>query len=207
MSESKPQFDLFTGAQPSSEAPPLPPASEEAKEEHPLSDAAPVGHTTLSSLVGKLTHAIDELLSPGEVADLRRLDPNAPYRPAFWKVAARYLEHEIPLGGEARDEMERRWAAILSGMAQTQKFHQPGRRLGQALAEAGLSELRLTRLLRARGEKLLDELRGVVRVLASKGQAFDWTHLANLVLSEGYKHEEKVRRQIARDYFYALEKQ
>ena len=57
-----------------------------------------------------------------------------------------------------RAEMETRWAAIIVGLAHLGALHQSERRLGVALADAGFSELRFARLLRADADRLVDEL-------------------------------------------------
>ena len=162
---------------------------------------------SLGSVVGRLAHALQAELPPGVVADLRRLSPGDPASPAFFKIAAGYLEPAGWLSGDGprRDQSERRWGALLCGMAHTVGLHQPGARLGRALAEAGYSELRLVRLLQSRGAGLLDTVRLTARFLAAKGQAVDWSELARLVLSDGQQHAESVRRGVSRDYFRNLE--
>jgi CRISPR system Cascade subunit CasB len=167
-------------------------------------EAQPV---SLRSLMGMLAHATEKILSPGDLADLRRLGEGDIGSPAFWKVAALWLEPKGFLrdqGGEARDAAERRWAFILAGLATLGHLHQPGYRLGRALAEAGFSELRLVRLLRSYDETLLDLVRITARQLAAKGQQVDWADAAELVLSDGADHEESVRRRVARDFYKHL---
>lgn len=162
----------------------------------------------LRATVSRLARALEKQLSPGDVAALRRLDPDDPAAPAFFKVAVQLLEDVMPdvesAGEPARMEAERRWAAILCAMALTSGLHRFDRPLGSALAESGFAELRLTRLLRARGDQVFPALRAAAQYLASKAEPFDPTDLARLVLSEGRRDEEKVRRAIARSYFKAL---
>lgn len=157
----------------------------------------------LSSLVGRLAHAIDRELSPGDVAALRRFDADDPGGPAFWKLAATVLPDAVGEGPGA-EELERRWAAIACGMALTSGQHAPGRAAGEALADAGFAELRFVRLLRAHGDPLLHALRTTARFLASKAIPLDWRDLAALVLSDGRSDEERVRRRIARSYYGQL---
>jgi CRISPR system Cascade subunit CasB len=106
--------------------------------------------------------------------------------------------------GASQDESERRWAALLSARAFLQGFSR-GATLGKALAEAELSELRLTRLLRAKDDGLLIDVRRVAQFLSVKAQETNWLDLVYLVLSQGRADEERVRRKIARDYFKAIE--
>ena len=162
-------------------------------------DAAP----TIGTLVGRIAHAIERGLTPGDVADLRRARPEEPGSPGFWKVVVHDLEPAgaLPPGGPARDEAERRWASILFGLAHMGGLNQPQARLGRALAEAGFSELRFARLLGSRGEALLDAVRTTARYLAAKGQPADWADAARLVLAETGPAAERFRRQLARDYY------
>jgi CRISPR system Cascade subunit CasB len=163
---------------------------------------------TIPSVVARITHAFEKRLSGGERAELRRMTPEDPGCPAFWRIVAQDLEPSglLPKGESARLESERSWAAVLSGMAVMQGLLQVGRRPGHALAEAGFSEQRLARLLRARREGLEDMLRGVARFLASKGQAVDWAPLAQLILHQDEERGEVIRRAIARDYYGSLPK-
>ena len=160
-----------------------------------------------NSTVNSLAASIREgRLSAGDMAELRRLDPADPSSAAFWKIAGSVLEPDGWLrgDGETRNEEERRWAVILRAIATLAPLHTPGRRLGAALAEGELSEVRFVRLLRARGEILRRETRTVASLLASKAVRVDLAGLAGLVLSEGGDREEDARRRIARDYYREL---
>lgn len=181
--------------------------SAEASAGGPASSAA-IARRDLHSTVNFLAASIGEgRLSAGDIAELRRLDPTDPGSPAFWKIAGSVLE---PYGwlsgdGETRNESERRWAVILRALAALAPLHAPGRRLGAALAEGDLSEVRFVRLLRARGEILRKEVRTVASFLASKAVRVDLTGFADLVLSEGMElWEEDARRRIARDYYHEV---
>lgn len=160
---------------------------------------------SLASLVGRLSVAIHRQISPGDVAELRRLVPDDPGGAAFWRLMASTVvgEGRLPEGGPSRDGAERRWAAVLSAMAITKDLHQPRRSMGAALGAAGYSELRFVRLLRARGDALLNELRGAARYLASRAESVDPVEFARLVFSDGADWEESARRRIARE-FYAI---
>ncbi len=157
------------------------------------------------SLVGRLAVALDRQVSPGDLADLRRLRPEDPTSPAFWKLCATYLAGWLP-HGPGRDEAERRWAAVLGALAHLRGLHRPDHPLGRALAETGLSELRLLRLLRARDRALFDVARGVVHILAQKAEPADLAQLADVLLDQDGDRAERIRRRIARD-FYALDEQ
>jgi CRISPR system Cascade subunit CasB len=150
-------------------------------------------------------HAIARELRPdrarGDVAALRRMKPGEIECPAFWKLAAVHLQDVLPAQGEARNKAERRWGAILAGLAEVVELHAPGRRLGHALAAADVAELRVLRLLRAHDDALLDMVRTIAHQLDSKAERVDWADVARLVLSDGRADEETVRRSIARDFY------
>ena len=136
----------------------------------------------------------------GDLAALRRMDPRVPDAPAFWKVHALFLDDIAPAGGDAADEFERRWAALVVGLAHLRGLHRKGAHLGRACAAAGLSELRFSRLLRAEGDALQAELLTLARFASAKAEALDWSDAARLVFLSG-EDGERVRRRIAREYF------
>jgi CRISPR system Cascade subunit CasB len=161
---------------------------------------------SLSSLVnriaGLLAHG-GRVLTTGDVASLRRMDPRAA-QAAFFKVEGLVLEEQFSGSTNVRDEMETRWAAIIVGLAHLGALHRPGVQLGGALVDAGFSELRFARLLRADADRLVDELPMLGRFLAAKSVSADWADAAFLMLSSGRGDEETVRRRIARRYYGAL---
>jgi CRISPR system Cascade subunit CasB len=165
--------------------------------------AEPTADRSLRQVISRLAVAMDRELSPGTVAALRKLDPSSFGNPAFWHVVTQYLGDQLPAGGEGRDAAERRWAAVLCGMATTAGLNRPGRSAGEALADAGYSELRFDRLLRATGDRLHVGLRAAGHFLASKGEHADWTDLARLALTEGSERTESARRTLARTYYRA----
>lgn len=160
----------------------------------------------LHTLIHRLSGFIQNAMSTGDAAELRRMRPSDPSAPAFWKVVVEKLEPAgaLPEYASNRAERERRWAVILNGLAHLGELHQPGQRFGASLAQAGYSESRLVRLLRSRGEQLLDEARLATRYLVAHRVQTDATRLAWLVLSEGRSDEEEARRGLARDYYRTL---
>jgi CRISPR type I-E-associated protein CasB/Cse2 len=151
-------------------------------------------------------------IPPGDLATLRRGMGGA----AFWRVAVRHLEPagflSAPGHVELRAEDERRWIAILQGMATMVSLHRPRRRLGEVMAgryaaeRPLVAEARVQRLLAAEGRALAAVLRGVVQQLASAGQPVDWTYLADLVLCDGSSAGgERVRNSIGFEYYRVLE--
>lgn len=140
-----------------------------------------------------------------ERAELRRMKPSTLPPTAFWHILARLVErhHPVPEYEAGRTAWEKRWATVLAGMAVL--GHVPERSPGKALAEAGFHEQRLRRLLRASGDRLGDELMGAARFLSSQGVPMDWREGARLVHYDPDRTPEwadRIRRRIARDYFY-----
>jgi CRISPR type I-E-associated protein CasB/Cse2 len=142
----------------------------------------------------------------GSLAALRRLRPEAPDGAAFWWLIAEYAPQAFD-----NDRAAKAMAAVVQCMAIAHPYHRPasGRgRLGEALAEADVSEARLLRLLRLPRGQLPEELRRLARLVASKGDEgrFDWGDAFDLLF---WADGERLRRDIARDYYrrqYNLQK-
>ena len=160
----------------------------------------PTEARSLGSLIGQIAAELGDA-GTGDLAELRRLKPEDPGGPAFWRIVVIRLDPELPAGGEIRETALRRWAVILRAVAELNGLHNPGRRFGAALAEAGVSELRLNKLLRASGESLFDQVRTVTHQLATAAAPVDLTGLARLVMSDGQPHEQAVRQTVANDYY------
>ena len=93
------------------------------------------------------------------------------------------------------------WALIAHGMALA--GHDGGSALGDQLARAGVAESRVTKLLTARGDAFTQGLPRILRLMASKGIAPNWTELGRLVLKESSQETENLRLRIAGRYFSA----
>lgn len=142
--------------------------------------------------------------STGDLAELRRLDHQAGYTStggAFWRIVVEDLESRQLVSENATEQALRPWLAILQGLATLGGLHQPKRHLGADLVEAKISEARLTRLLSARGDALLDQLRPLAHQLRSHNQATNWAEAAQLVLSDGRRSADRVRQGIARAFY------
>lgn len=158
---------------------------------------------TLESLVSGLSKTIKDVLGPGDRAALRRMRPESPDAPAFWRLMTVVdARGSGPAGdGVARQRYETTWAAILRALAQLGALHAHGRHLGRSLVDADMSEMRFLQLVRARGDALRGVVQRVCHMLASKGVSVDATDLARLLLSDGRSDEDQVRRRLARTYF------
>lgn len=155
---------------------------------------------SLASTVGSIASAIEKVLSSGDVAALRKLSPEDPSCAAYWRLMS-MNPGLLPQVGEGREDIERRWASVLQAMATLAGLHNLRIPLGRALAEAGVAEQRLLRLLRASGPSLADAVRITAHHLAQKAVSSNHLELAQLVLSDGGPNEDTVRRRIARSYY------
>ena len=158
-------------------------------------------------------HIASEGFRRGDLAALRRMDPESPDAAAFWRLTARY---DVLRGAES----ERKWGLILHGIALMTRTagedaagraaHVRGMPVGRALFSGGdanrstafYSESRFNRLLTARGPMLRTLLARMFRMMAAADVRFDWYQMSQLILSEG-ERAERVRRTIARDYYWA----
>lgn len=170
--------------------------------------------------VGRAAHMMQSgELSTGDLAELRRISPDAPFTPALWKVLMKLDLADAPPGIDQR-VWERRWATLLMGLAFCADLHDYKTPLGRALAEAGWSELRFVRLMRATDEQLETHVRRLAQFLASKAQKANWADVAWLLfcqsgdpskdLCRSSEKAEEIRLGISRFYYaalYAKEKQ
>ena len=152
----------------------------------------------------------------GDLAELRRMDPDTPDAAVFWRLMA---QHDL-LGSSI---VERKWGLILHGIAlmtptnsgdgSIRTAHDGYMPVGRALFLGGnsqrssgfYSETRLNRLLTARGPMLRTLLARMFRMLASADVSFNWREMARLILNDGYNEEaaEQARHRIAREYYQA----
>lgn len=148
--------------------------------------------------VGALRRSL-EASDPGTLAALRRANPASP-PPAFYRVTVDALDEVLSEGGPRRSAEEVRWAVVVSAMANAEGLlaRVP---LGEALAHAGVAEMRVVRLLEGHGEQLADLVRNAVHQLVQKAQPFDPNDLADLVLSDGEAWEQEPRSRIARSFY------
>ena len=150
----------------------------------------------------------------GDLAELRRMDPDKPDAAVVWRLLARYDLLGSP-------QVENKWSLILHGIALMtptatgdgtgRSAHDGGIPVGRAIFTGGdnqrssayYSESRLNRLLTARGPIFRTLLARLFRMVASVGQPFNWREMASFILNEDYNEEaaEQARRRIARDYY------
>ena len=152
---------------------------------------------TIPKLAGQVAR-----LAPGPAAALRRGRIAEVGNPAFWQLMAEHAPDAI-------GDRLRRWAVIMQAIAiltpkgralEKRSAHDASNPMGAALFEAGISELRLARLLSARGEMRRDLVIRSCRRMSAKGAIqFDLRTLGTLILSD----EDNAARWIARTYYSA----
>lgn len=171
-----------------------------------MTSPQPFEPKSLRSQIGKAICDVKELKKqPGDLASLRRIQPDTPDSPAFWKLASStFAQGELTPWA---DEALRRWAAFLQALAHipelmlTEPTARP--RFGAGLALAGLSEARLLRLFRAQ-ETLFNEVHAAVHQVAQHGTALNPFDLGLLLLETRTDKAEEARRRIAHDYYRQL---
>ena len=152
----------------------------------------------------------------GGLAELRRMDPEEPDAPTFWRLTN---QHRLGMS----PENERRWATILQAIALlTPNANREGRvtsahnrrmPVGTALFQgkdpqresALCDEQRLEQLAGSRGKAFRKCLLNLVRTLAQQDARLNCEEIARMVLGEGRNRKEQQRRmsRVTRDYYRA----
>ena len=138
----------------------------------------------------------------GELAELRRMNPDKPDSATFWRLMARTNR----LGCSAT---ESKWGLILHGMALMAPNVDSATSVGKAMFDGGdnqrkqayYSDFRFKRLMNARGGMLRSLLSELFRMMNAANQAFDWYEMASFILNDGEQSQEAARLQLSRDYY------
>ena len=138
----------------------------------------------------------------GELAELRRMNPDKPDAATFWRLMARTNR----LGCSAT---ESKWGLILHGMALMAPNTDSATSVGRALFNGGdnqrkqayYSDFRFKRLLNARGGMLRSLLSEMFRMMRAANQPFNWYEMASFILNDDEESQEAARSQMARDYY------
>lgn len=160
---------------------------------------APAQGQTERGLGGAFVNEVRALLHAerrGDLAELRRLTPEHPDAPAFFRILAR-------VAPEAGVKTMRLYAHYLRILALNPQALSDDR-LGAVMAKSGVSESRVQRLLIARAAALDAQLRLIARRLANSGNV-PWRGFADLMLAADEEQAEHARLRIARDYWRALD--
>ena len=163
----------------------------------------PADHRNAARIAVRLTRRD---ITTGDIARLRRMNPDAPTEAAFWRVCK---ETGIDQSGP---ELTRTWANIARMIATGTKVrekettgpHNGNIQLGTALAQAGYSEERLRTLLNAGPAEAPYLAERAARFLQAREEGqFNWNDAARLVLT-GHRTQDQRdydRTKIARDYY------
>ena len=173
----------------------------------PADNATPAASPAVNASPYNALAAYIQHAGPGERAALARLSPDQPRRPHEIAALARALLSAGLQPETWHPATWQRWTLIAHGMALA--GHDGAGRLGSQLAQAGVAESRVTKLLTARGDAFTQLLPRVLRLLASKNVRPNWKELGPLVLKENSteyedtQQAEQIRLRIAGAYFSA----
>ena len=152
---------------------------------------------TFREKVFTFAHWITNEKSARAQAEFRRLHENT--IASFFFFTA--IEADI---GPLSDAQLKMWQAAAGAVAlATSNNNVSDTPLGEALAKAGVSEMRLLTWLRCREETRFDAARGMARILAAKQEACRPEDIAYFVLSVD-EAAESHRQQIAANYFRTI---
>jgi len=160
--------------------------------------------------LGKRFNVLVKAEARSELAALKRLDPDHPDKSAFFRLLTDCVPRHflgsgsVPIGAPGSEmDMVGRFAAIVAIMAMRPDGLRPWG-LGRAMADAGVSDLRLSMFLTARGSLFRDLARRLARRLARDADALPYLDLGRLLLMEGlpeYAEEtDAVRIALAREF-------
>lgn len=168
-------------------------------------DPAATDGLSVGQRMARLATEIVEL-DPGSAAALRREPKHGADAAAFWKLFVRHGPAYAPKAGN-----EDGWRALIQAIAiltpkgkrneerSRLSVHDPYTPMGAALHDAGVSELRLARLLTApQHMRRTLTVRLCRRLAAADQRSFDLKTLADFILYDG-----DAGRRIARDYYRA----
>lgn len=170
----------------------------ESEHEHPSPSQAT--RTRLALLQQRIR---ESRMDPGSLAALRRGDPRTVLaQPAFHRLTAGFDDQDF-----AGDGAER-WATVAHGVALTGVPDGSGEAAGATLARLGFSEMRLARLLSARGSAFRSQVTLLARFVRGRGSAMDWRDLGELVLVEERleARADTLRLRLAREFYRAVER-
>lgn len=140
-------------------------------------------------------------LDPGQLARLRRMDPDGPGEGDFWRLAVRQDLHT-----DSKSLLLVRLLALLTPKGDPdspKKLHDRNKPLGEALCDAGYPETRLLNFLALPYSMRGEALERMARWLAAKGHnGVNCTDIACLLFSDEVSHS----RRLAETYYRAKDK-
>jgi CRISPR system Cascade subunit CasB len=170
---------------------------------------------TIESISAKLLG-----MHPGQLAELRRMEPEGTGTPMFWRMAAQYEFQDADLNVWKRIV---RILALLTPRGTRSadvRLHERSRRLGTVLCDGGdsawppkgpdpspvLSELRLARFLATPADQRGEALERIARMLSRRRNAqrgVNCVEIARLLL---YPSEAHPLQDVARNYYSRLDR-
>jgi hypothetical protein len=152
-----------------------------------------------AEVIRDLAHSLTpEKRGTGQMAALRRMDPERSLPAAFWMLMAKVHRDRPELS-------DRAWAVVVQAMAEMAPDpHDPKAALGIVLAETDYAEGRFVRLLRADAAAMPNEVRTLARWCRVKARPIDWVAFGHFVLARMADRDEdaeKDARRFARQYF------
>ena len=142
-------------------------------------------------------------LNRGDLAALRRMDPERPHEPAFILLM---LDAGAPEHWTDDVDQARYWALVAYAMAMmVPHHHEKDAHVGLALFKARITEARVARLLASRGLQFRKQIVRLARQLTQKAERVNWRELGLLILAErrDVRTLDKLRLSVARDYYKA----
>jgi CRISPR type I-E-associated protein CasB/Cse2 len=159
--------------------------------------ARPPRESDLVELLANGVRGLEAAERRGDLAELRRMDPEQPDAPTFFRMLVRHRP-------DAGPDFTRRCARLVKLLALRPDSLVKGS-LGEAMAAHGISEARVQKLLSARGDALAAQVALIARRLAGE-RALPYRELGRMLLREDDEAAERIRLEIARDYFRALDR-
>lgn len=155
---------------------------------------------TLGETVFRLAQSIVRL-DPGQLAHLRRMDPEGPGEGEFWRLA---VQHNLRT--DSNGLMLVRLMALLTPKGEAgahKKLHDREKPLGAALFKAGYPERRLLAFLALPAEQRGETLERMTRWLAAKGhEGVNCADIARLLFFDDVRDA----RRLAETYYRAQDK-
>ncbi len=188
---------------------------QQSNENAVLANASAEKPTSWGGKAADLAYEIANL-DRGDLAILRRMDPDALNTSVLWRLLAQKDLLSNP-------QVEEKWGLVIHGIAlmtrtggenpEDRLAHSASVSVGKALFYGGdqnrttafYGDSRFNRLMTARGPMLRTLMARMFRMLASTGQVFNWREMARWILSEGYDESTstRVRQTVARNYYAA----
>jgi len=161
-------------------------------------------YSILQKKVQQISMSFHSGITSAEIAALKRITLTGHAKSTvFARIEKIYLQDDGLKNGITEEERRKRWACVLSGMANIGDYNTGRSNLGYALGDAGLYEHRFVQFLEAKGDDLLQISRIISQYLAKKGRYVSWADIAYMIFNED---DDEFRMALADKYFYMYNK-